>query len=71
MIVAFPCHFHVALLTGPITVVVVNDIDSAMEVLVKKGADFATRMTSVSRMLRFSDRTYMVSFLLLFFFAEG
>ena len=63
MIVAFTCEtysrFHVALLTGPISVVVVNDIDSAMEVLVKKGADFATRMTSVSSMLRFSDRTYM------------
>ena len=30
-------------LTGPAAVIVVNDIDSAMEVLVKKGAEFATR----------------------------
>ena len=63
MIVALPRHwthfFHLALFTGPLSVVVVNDIDSAMEVLVKKGADFATRMTSVSRMLRFSVCTYM------------
>ena len=32
--------------------VVINDIDAAMEVLVKKGADFASRIRAVSSMYR-------------------
>ena len=36
-------------LAGPKLCIVVNDIDTAMEVLVKKGSDFAGRMSSPAR----------------------